>query len=196
MREPDSGFIVMLLAFNEAAFFTNYLMSNSACSLKLPDLLANTVFWGHTESYEVKRYRAAFLLAQASRFWNLFLWAQIVLIHTSILVDIVERLRAPMSICKLSIKMKETMKAMLLLTVCTIVLMYFNHTQSYSIVMHFVLIYLILFYIAAIFTILFSYYMMSMLGLGKETKSKIFWREVSLIIAFTVCNIYPMAAIF
>ena len=37
--------------------------------------------------------------------------------------------------------------------------------------------------------------MMNMLGLGKKTKSQIVWRQISLIIAFSICNAYLIFAV-
>ena len=49
-----------------------------------------------------------------------------------------------------------------------------------------------LIYILAAISIIFGLFLIKNLGLGADTKRMIMWRHASLVIAYTVCNIYVL----
>lgn len=99
-----------------------------------------------------------------------------------------------MQICKLTIQVKESMKGVGILLICSLIVTLSNVGGDFNPVKPCVIAIMVVFYICATLTICMGRYMSSLLGLGKETKSKIFWRQVGLILAFTICNVYPLVA--
>lgn len=47
-----------------------------------------------------------------------------------------------------------------------------------------------LFLILAVVSIVVSSYLINNLGLGRETKSKILWRHIAIVVAYSTCNSY------
>ena len=65
------------------------------------------------------------------------------------------------------------------------------HAHDYSTDELYILTYfLISVIIMSIIVVILSLFLMKNLGLGKDTKSKILWRHVSLLLAFSICNIF------
>ena len=175
MRETDSGRALMFLALVEAFYALTLVQSYLACDVGLPSLYAATVFIFSKESEDQQELRSVHMLAQASQFWNLFLWTEIVFLHFFIMVDVIKRLRSPMSVEKVNLGIRVAINAVMVIIFCLAVLDY----SGFNIMMQegghdtVVLVVLCFFYILAIMTIISFFCMMRMLGLGKKAKLQI-----------------------
>ena len=173
MQETDSGRALMFLAIVEAFYALTMVQSYLACDVGLPSLYAATVFIFSSESEDQQELRSVHMLAQASQFWNLFLWTEIVFLHFFIMVDVINKLRSPMSVKKVNLGIRVAINSVMLIIFCLAVLDYsgfiiLNQEGGHDTV---VLVVLCFFYILAIMTIISFFCMNKMLGLGKKAKS-------------------------
>ena len=95
------------------------------------------------------------------------------------------------------IRVREGIRGLTIMTGTLIALVIaYDWRDPDSFILFVILAYLVMFVLLTINFFVISCYLMNMLGLGKDTKSKIFWRHVMIIISYIVSNTYLVYAIF
>ena len=198
LQSTDGCFAYMLLAFAEGAFFANLLQSYYACELGLPKLFAMSTFmYSQNEDPQQIEAKASYILARASEYWDLFFWAEITILHGSVLMDVVRRFSSPFRVIKVGKGIRLLFTGILAKICCLSVIMtgWVEHGELKLNSMYFILVYSSMFFCFSIFVIVSCIFLMNTLGLGKETKKKIFLRQIILIVQFLVCNVFLIYAI-
>ena len=107
------------------------------------------------------------------------------------MVDVIKRLRSPMRVDRVKLSVRVTINGLIILLVCISTQEKPGIESSHVLADYLVLTSMLLFLVLATFTIISFIFMMNMLGLGVETKKKIMRRQMSLVLAYTICNLLP-----
>lgn len=172
-------------------------MSYYACSLGLPELLRATVIGRAGLGPEQRLLRATGILQQSARFFDMFYWAYSLLIYGLIMKDLRTRVNRPFRVQKLNDAQQLTVTAFFIFLACLAMIVYsmLGEVWSRTSMRFFIGITIFFFYLFALLSIFSFFFLMKVLGMGEDTKRKIMYRHLSLIVAFIVCNLYLLIAI-
>ena len=160
--------------------------------------------WANSDTFEQKKLRALSLLSTMSRFWDVFLWANITLMQGTLVLSIYWKMRSPMKPKVLNVKLRTLVYNIIVFIACMDLtfnpgmwdLKKLDGDESKALsCMLFVTGYLVVYYLGVVFTTVAICFMMDMLGLGKEIKKKIIIRFVLQVVMFMICNVYLVYAI-
>ena len=127
----------------------------------------------------------------------MFYWAYSLLIYGLIMKDLRTRVNRPFRVQKLNDAQQLTVTAFFIFLACLAMIVYsmLGEDWSRTSMRFFIGIMIFFFYLFALLAIFSFFFLMRVLGMGEDTKRKIMYRHLSLIVAFIVCNLYLLIAI-
>ena len=159
-------------------------------------MFAQTAMYGRGTPLYEREAVAIKILNASNHFWNTFTWTACIVLNYVMANDFVLSLIRPME----KHQVRLNVRLVLLLSGCFISSMAFalsveendSYIQEVSVVAYLFILYILV----ALSSLFFGFALVRSYGLGKKTKSQIFWRHTVLLIVYLICNIYLIIALF